>query len=87
MSLFDELFGPAASAIVLGTANSQAQQNQASWAQLGAQYTQAQQRRFVSHTWVFNGKPCTLHEFANAIWPEDHEDKMLFILTHSGPNK
>ena len=38
------------------------------------------------HQWVFNNKPCTLHEFADAIWgKEDHEDKMLFILANSGP--
>jgi hypothetical protein len=37
--------------------------------------------------WVFAGKQCTLQEFADQIWPNDHEDKMLFILTHSGPAK
>lgn len=38
--------------------------------------------------WVFNGKPCTLQEFADAIWgTEEHEDKMLFLLTHAGPDK
>lgn len=38
------------------------------------------------HKWVFNNRPCTLQEFADAIWgQEEHEDKMLFILTHSGP--
>lgn len=38
--------------------------------------------------WVFAGKPCTLEEFADAIWgSEPHEDKMLFLLTHSGPDK
>ena len=45
-------------------------------------------RNWVSHQWVFNNKPCTLHEFADAIWgKEEHEDKMLFILSHSGPAK
>lgn len=38
------------------------------------------------HQWVFNNKPCTLHEFADAIWgKEEHPDKMLFILANSGP--
>ena len=37
------------------------------------------------HPWVFNNQPCTLQEFADHIWPNEHEDKMLFILTHSGP--
>jgi len=45
-------------------------------------------RNWVSHQWVFNNKPCTLQEFADAVWgEEEHEDKMLFILTHSGPAK
>lgn len=40
------------------------------------------------HQWVFNSKPCTIHEFADAIWgQEDHEDKMLFLLAHSGPEQ
>lgn len=45
-------------------------------------------RNWVSHQWVFNNKPCTLQEFADCIWgKEEHEDKMLFILSHSGPAK
>lgn len=39
-----------------------------------------------AHQWVFNNKPCSLHEFADNIWgKEEHPDKMLFLLTHSGP--
>lgn len=39
-----------------------------------------------AHQWVFNNKPCTLNEFADAIWgKEEHPDKMLFILANSGP--
>ena len=37
--------------------------------------------------WVFAGTPCTIQEFADLIWPDEHEDKMLFILTHSGPKQ
>ena len=37
------------------------------------------------HQWMFNGKPCTLKEFADAIWPGEHEDKLVFLLTYSGP--
>lgn len=44
------------------------------------------QRNWVSHRWVFAGQPCSLQEFADHIWgPGEHEDKMLFLLTHSGP--
>lgn len=45
-------------------------------------------RTWVSHPWVFNNQPCTLQEFADAVWGTgEHEDKMLFLLTHSGPDK
>jgi|Laugrespbdmm15dd_1035085.scaffolds.fasta_scaffold96953_1 hypothetical protein len=37
--------------------------------------------------WVFAGTPCTIQEFADKIWPGEHEDKMLFILSHSGPKQ
>jgi hypothetical protein len=57
------------------------------YAQAAFQYNAALQRPFVPYTWVFNGKPCSLQEFADAIWPGEHEDKMLFILTHSGPKQ
>jgi len=85
MSLLDSLFGAGASAAIMGNSqldNNELQRQQA----LQAQYSSYQQRRFVSHTWVFNGQPCSLHEFADAIWgTEEHPDKMLFILTHAGP--
>jgi len=56
--------------------------NQNPYAQHQAQYAGG---RYQAQ-WVFAGKPCTLQEFADAIWgTEDHEDKMLFLLTHSGP--
>jgi len=90
MSFLDGLLGAGASHAILGSNPAQ----QSSYndaldasrsAQMAAQYTQAQMNRFNTHKWVFNGKPCTLQQFADAIWPEDHEDKMLFLLTHSGP--
>ena len=42
-------------------------------------------QNWSNHSWVFNNQPCTLQEFADCIWPGESEDKMLFILTHSGP--
>ena len=38
-----------------------------------------------SSQWTFAGKPCTITEFADLIWPGEHEDKLVFLLTHSGP--
>ena len=85
--MLDAILGAGASQAILGVSNAQQQaynSNQRS-AQLQAQYSQAQMNRFNTSKWVFNGKSCTLQEFANMIWPGEHEDKMLFLLTHSGP--
>jgi hypothetical protein len=35
--------------------------------------------------WMFAGKSCTLQEFADLVWPGEHEDKLVFLLTYSGP--
>jgi len=77
----------------------QAYNNYQAQAQLGQQasLSQAFQQRLGAmnqnpyanrspHQWVFDNKPCTLNEFADAIWgAEEHPDKMLFILAHAGP--
>jgi hypothetical protein len=86
MSLFDGLFGGGAANAVFGIQPDHSM-NAERDRQMQAAYSTAQQRRFVSHNWVFDGRPCTLQEFADAIWPGEHEDKMLFILTHSGPKQ
>jgi len=86
MSFLDSMLGAGASAAILGISNTHDDALDASRsAQLQAQYTAAQRQRWISHTWVFNGKSCSLQEFADCIWPGEHEDKMLFLLTHSGP--
>jgi len=88
MGFFDSIFGPGATASILDSTLTQHDDamDASRSAQLAAQYSRAQQSRWISHNWVYNGKPCTLHEFANCVWgKEDHPDKMLFLLTHSGP--
>ena len=88
MSLFDSVFGAGAQQAVFGSVNSQYDDalDASRSAQLQAQYSRAQQARFNTHKWVYNGRPCSLHEFADSVWgKEEHEDKMLFLLTHSGP--
>ncbi len=90
MGLFDAMLGAGASHAILGISNAQQRSyddalDASRSAQMQAQYTQAQMNRFNTHKWVFNGKACTLQEFADCIWPDQHEDKMLFLLTHSGP--
>lgn len=37
--------------------------------------------------WVFAGEALTLEAFAQRIWPTDCEERMLFILTHSGTER
>jgi hypothetical protein len=90
MSFLDGLLGAGASASILGSINTQHDDamDASRSAQLQAQYSKAQQARFTSHQWVFNSRPCTLNEFADAIWGKaEHPDKMLFLLTHSGPRQ
>ena len=31
-------------------------------------------------TWMFAGRPCTVREFADFIWPEDDPQKTAFLL-------
>lgn len=91
MSFLDGLLGSGASASILGISNAQQRSyddalDVSRSAQIQAQYTQAQMNRFNTHKWVFNGQPCSLQQFADSVWgSEDHPDKMLFLLTHSGP--
>ena len=88
MSLFDSVFGAGASQAMFGINSSQHDDalDASRSAQLQAQYSRAQQARFTQHQWVFNSRPCSLTEFADAVWgKEEHPDKMLFLLTHSGP--
>jgi len=98
MSLLNNIFGSGAQSTLLGS-NCQSQignnamANQYSSAQAqGIAFQQSlnafNQNPFArTSQWVFAGAPCTIQEFADKIWPGEHEDKMLFILTHSGPAK
>jgi len=79
MSFLDGLLGAGASSAILGV-NTTPQYSQ----QQIQNYNKAMKDR-MQPQWVFNGKRCTLQQFADSIWPNDHEDKMLFLLTHSGP--
>ena len=45
---------------------------------------QSQAYQYQQPTWVFNGKECTLKEFTEAIFPDDKEAQLLFILKHGG---
>ena len=98
MSLLDSVFGAGAQQAMLGNttqqqanqAFNQAYNNYQGQASLSQAFNQTMnnwnQNPFArTSQWVFAGTPCTLQEFADSIWPGPHEDKMLFLLTHSGP--
>lgn len=98
MSLLDGLFGAGAQQAMLGGTTQQSNQaynnyqsqasNQQSLSQAFNQTMMNWNQNPFARTsqWVFAGTPCTLEEFADRIWgAEPHEDKMLFLLTHSGP--
>ena len=35
-------------------------------------------------TWMFAGRPCTVREFADRIWPEPTAEKTAFLLRWDG---
>jgi len=35
-------------------------------------------------TWVYNGRECTLKEFADLMYNDDEQGKLMFILKHGG---
>lgn len=35
-------------------------------------------------TWMFAGRPCTVREFADRIWPEHTAEKTAFLLRWDG---
>ena len=41
------------------------------------------QQQVERREWMINGKPMTMKEFADTLWPEDHPDKTLFYLKYS----
>lgn len=99
MSIVDMLFGAGAQQALTGISNQS--NSQMSNNALANQYNHAQSQAFQqsmnnwntnpfakTSQWVFAGNPCTIQEFADCIWgAEEHPDKMLFLLTHSGPEK
>lgn len=95
MSFFDSIFGtPAANqalnsfasnpnAGIANQAMSQYQQNQLANAynqSLLGQYQMARNKP----KWVYNGVDCTVQEFAELMWPDDEQARLMFILKHGG---
>jgi len=92
MSFFDSIFGTSAQNAAMNSyagnqgianANTQYAQNQLANAynqQMMAQYQIVRQRP----QWVYAGIECTLKEFADLMYNDDEEGKLMFILKHGG---
>jgi len=91
MSFLDGLLGAGASAAILGGYSIQPDHSMNAERDRQVQaYNAAISKSSMTKLspWVFNSKPCSLQEFADCVWgTEEHPDKMLFLLTHSGPEQ
>lgn len=92
MTLFDTIFGTTAQNSAMnsfasnqGIANSQSQYQQN---QLANGYNQALMAQYQMYRnkpkWVYNGIDCTVNEFAELMWPDDEQARLMFILKHGG---
>lgn len=94
-SLYEAIFGTTAQVDIFdsqsqdianqafNSAYSQHQQNQLANAynqQLLGQYSMMRQQP----RWVYNGVECSLQEFADLMFRDDEEGKLMFILKHGG---
>ena len=95
MSFFDNIFGtgPANQAMNSfasnqGIANSQQAQNWLAQGQLANAYNQQLMAQYHivrdKPKWVYAGQECTLKEFADLMYNDDEEGKLMFILKHGG---
>jgi len=92
MSFFDSIFGSSSQAVnsylgnpQSGIANSNTQyaQNQLANAYNQQMMSQYQMMRNKPQ-WVYAGIECTLKEFADLMYNDDEEGKLMFILKHGG---
>lgn len=92
MSFFDSIFGTSAQNAAMnsfasnqGIANSNSQYAQN---QLANGYNQALMSQYQmmrnKPKWVYNGVECSLKEFADLMYNDDEEGKLMFILKHGG---
>lgn len=92
MTFFDSIFGSSppnpitnsfASNQGMANANTQYAQNQLANAynqQLLGQYQMARNKP----KWVYAGIECNVQEFADLMWPDDEQARLMFILKHGG---
>lgn len=92
MTFFDSIFGTSAQNASMnsfasnqGIANSNSQYAQN---QLANAYNQQLMNQYQMYRnkpkWVYNGIECTLKEFADLMYNDDEQGKLMFILKHGG---
>lgn len=92
-SLYEMIFGTRAQDSAIdsfassqGIANSQ--QSQYAQNQLANGYNQALMAQYQMYRnkpkWVFNGVDCDVQEFAELMWPDDEQARLMFVLKHGG---
>jgi hypothetical protein len=82
-SAFNSAYGQYAQQASMNSA-----QNQLA-AQSTQQYNQAMLGQYHMYkkeppTWVYNGRECSLKEFADLMYNDDEQGKLMFILKHGG---
>jgi hypothetical protein len=93
MSLFDSIFGASGQTQAMNSyLGNQAManniQSQYTQNQLANAYTQQMINQYQMYRnkpkWVYNGIECTLKEFADLMYNDDEQGKLMFILKHGG---
>jgi hypothetical protein len=68
--------------------NAYAQQQAMNQNQLANAYNQQLMNQYQMYRnqpkWVYNGIDCTVQEFAELMWPDDEQARLMFILKHGG---
>jgi len=92
-SLYERIFGTTAqNAAINSYASSRSiansQQSQYAQNQLANGYNQALMAQYQMYRnkpkWVYNGVDCDVNEFAELMWPDDEQARLMFILKHGG---
>ena len=71
----------AQSGIMSNSAQAMAQQQANAYNQAMYQRLYGQQ---ATSKWVYNGKTCTLRQFAKMVFPDDEQAQLVFVLKHEG---
>ena len=87
--MFNSIFGALGQSALTGQGiyqtNPQALQNAPQWLhQASLAQSMNAQNQYQPPKWVYNGRPCTLKEFTELMWPDDEQARLMFVLKHGG---